>query len=431
MAEKTHQHHFIANHHSQTKGLAMETWQQIFWAASHVDYLDEFTTRADAHNRLTWEVNKGAPVTAKMSLKTLSEILDIRRNLVLVCRAWYSMGIKTLYSHLRINWFQSDGITCLRLSKDCQGLLAYTKRLTVYSGPLSNGNHPNESQRIRDLAWLCSKLPQLRILEARKDFFRLLLLPTLPATLEVAIFRSKHVQYDAPGVPLRIFPTAWTNVRVLEIRIDTLKSCRLEGSGPLIFPQLEDLRVQEFDGPLRAGEMTNEEGVRYLAGNWTAPRLRTLRIIDITWQLWFPLLLRHNKTLTTLSLFTYDNPGGWDEGGEGDVNIPSLRAFYNDWHEPLPDNFIIRGVERAGIHGMGFFDTENLEATVREDLRRLRHAFGYWERYPRLRSCFISGWEEGVDLLENELEVVEFVARMKNKGVEVEFMRFADEDPGW
>jgi hypothetical protein len=407
-----------ATHRSQTKGLAVETWQQIFWDASYIEGFEEFTTRAGAHNRLEWDNKSGKPGAARVPEEAFEEALKTRRKITLVCKAWYAMGIEILYSHLRIRCSQWLGSMLPRLSRDCRHLLRYTMRLAVKFDQHEDLIISKPSELIRKLTWLCSDLTRLKIIEVPGQL-SLCPFPNLPTTLEVALFDARSTfPVDRWDNTLHPFPDAWTNVRILDIQIRSLKFCL--STDPVVFPVLEDLHFQETLSYFGMSQLEKEPVIRYIGSKWTAPKLKSLTIRESTWPLWYKFFRRHSETLTTLCLFDAATGYGY-EGESEDLELPNLRNFYYDWDEIPPDGFIANGVERIGIHDL---------RSLRSFMERLPRVFGVWRSYPNITSCCLSGLGAAMKPLEKEPKVIEFVAEMKEKGITVDFIHL-DKYPGY
>lgn len=150
--------------------IAVETWHQIFQEASHIESADEFSTSATAYIGLPWEENTSYG-EAIIRTKDLFKALRTRRNIALVSKTWYSMGIEVLYSHLRLGRFLVEEPNVCQLLTDRRHLLAYTKRLTVtpYWHDASSDSSPLDYYH--RAARVCANLPRLRILDAPANFF--------------------------------------------------------------------------------------------------------------------------------------------------------------------------------------------------------------------------------------------------------------------
>src|SRR4051794_31342218 len=84
--------------------LAVEIWQKIFREASDIETAEEFSMSASAYIGSPWDGDENWRA-ARIEENDLSDALDTRKNIVLVCKAWYRMGIEILYSHLWLGGF--------------------------------------------------------------------------------------------------------------------------------------------------------------------------------------------------------------------------------------------------------------------------------------------------------------------------------------
>lgn len=405
----------------------MEIWQQIFWEASHIDHKNEFTTKPRLHNRILWDPEYD-DCDGRMDAEDLQYTLETRRHIVLVCKTWYTMGIEILYSHLRIPYTMiCDDLTFYGLLTDTCGLLRYTKRLVLEPCSPNVLSSISVGEAARRSAWICTSLPRLLILEAPGTVLPLFPLQSLPSSLEVAILKNNRDYYynyipRNLSVSPRPLPIPWCGVRVLDVHTEDLKLCKLDHPQAVIFDSLEELLIRETTNR----SDPEDKVVRFIVDNWLAPRLRGLMIIDTDGRLWIKFLHRHAATLRTLCLNQWGiAKSSWSEDKDGPeiVELPALKALYIDFWDRVP-RFIVNGVERVAVYDIG--DSEGADE-VESHIFRATETFPIWETYPNIKSCYIAGWEEVIEWLEEQPEVVDFVKRMEERQVKVDFIRLGDQ----
>jgi hypothetical protein len=169
-----HQHVSHDTQYYQTRNLAVEIWQQIFREASRVPDVSEFTTNAGSYLWIRCHPSHSNVETALLNDRELDTALDARRNIVLVCKTWYAMGIGILYSHLRISQSLLDKMTFYNIFSANPALRPFTRRLTINAGTRKPASSVRYWERSHRISWLFFSLPSLQILEAPGEFLSLI-----------------------------------------------------------------------------------------------------------------------------------------------------------------------------------------------------------------------------------------------------------------
>ena len=433
MAKKLRGRNAAPDHRLQTKDLAVEIWHQIFRDASHIHSTDEFSTKARLHNRLVWDLDYDEN-DARVDADSLDEALRTRGKIVLVCKAWYAMGIEILYSHIRIKGILCDDMAFYGLLMDGCRLLHYTKRLTLAPPARKKSPLINTIEHLRRAAWLCSSLPRLQILIVPGDLMASFPLKSLPNTLEVVIFKddSNFQTFQAPqmDLPARPLPAVWMDVRVLDVSSDDLLPCTRIHSQEIVFSSLEDLsfrtRARWF------GEAHDEEVVAHICDSWRAPKLKGFLLCDPNAFHWKEFLVCHAHSLEMLCISTWGQfASRSDDGQEKEtIELPNLKALYIDWWEEVPV-FIANEVQRVGIHDLGAYSPEDQEKEQCHVLERFEDVYIRWHMYPKITSCCITGWEGLIGWLERQQQGLDFVTEMKEREIQVNFIGMKDEAFGY
>lgn len=393
--------------------LPVETWQQIFREASHIETAEEFSMSASAHVGLPWEGSDNWKA-ARIGEDDLFDALETRKNIVLVCKAWYSMGVKILYSHFRLG--SCDEMGYYKFLKKDKKLLYYTRRLTISPGQSDMYHSIVRKEYFRQATWVFTKCRQLQILDAPAEFFSHFSFHTVPEPLKVVMCEEYTVPHRWPSF------LAWTGVHVMRL------SFRGRSKGehdlpkdpqPIVFPVLENLTI--FQG--------SAETVRYLSRSWNCPRLNTLHIKGLFEGPWSRFLGKHAATLHNLTLSTQGMLPSLDtyEDDEDDcisILFPNLRTLCMDYWEDV----VIFGpeVERVVLYDIGYPEGYDMEES-QGDLERVCNTLNiHWQNFPKLASCCISGWRDLLLWMERQPEMVECVERMKDKGVVTEILHLDD-----
>jgi hypothetical protein len=400
----------------QTRNLALEIWQQIFREASLIPDVSEFTTDPGSYVRMRWHASNSNVETALLDEEELDAALEVRRNIVLVCKTWYAMGVGILYSHMRISQSLLDEMECYNIFSINPALKPFTRRLTINPSthePASTNHYWKRSHRI---SWLFLSLPSLQILEAPGEFLSLIPLKDLAKSLEVVIF-SREPFIDPDPFSHRL-PSAWNNVRVMEFYIGDLEFC-MDRTQTVTFFSLEELSIKH------EGETDDYEFVQYMSDNWTLPKLHTLSLEQLSWSALTKFLLRHAGTLKVMSLTT-DGRWRFDPTERWDVELPNMQALYADCYMQLPD-FIAPNLTRVGIHGVGFPENDNLDDVLSEYLSTLLWTFNLWLRYPEATSYCITGLDEVTIWLSEHPDVVKNIEELGERGIKVEWIHLDDD----
>jgi hypothetical protein len=419
--------HSRAPQYYQTRNLAVATWQEIFYQASHIPDLDEFTTDARAYNTLpcTLESDTDTPHAIPWGL---TNALRTRLNIVLVCKAWKIMGLEVLYSHIRVFESFLRKIEFYKLLMDNPQLLLHTRRLTIDPGPQRRIFYSADWEPPHRASWLASSLPRLQILEAPWQLLSLFPLVNLPPGLEVAIFRNSwSLRMEILDTPKPLFPTAWRHVRVLSFLIVHLAHCATTRPSTVLFTLLEDLQVSET--PSRDNEK-NLGVIRYISTYWTAPKLNTLSIGDITWTGWAPFLQRHAGSLKVLALPTYhplEKYETWKSTNDTSklIQFPKLRELYLPYGKDIP-YVVAKQLKRVGVHIVGCSGPDS-NANRPVHLNGLLEVFRFWQRYPKATTYCIHGWHGDTLWLEEQPEVVRYIQKIEQGGIKVEWVHLGQD----
>ena len=407
--------------YSQTRNLPIETWQEIFWLASQIEDTDEFITDAGSYNRNIWDGRN--VLNAEMASWDLGDALQMRRDITLVCKAWYAMGIEILYSHIRISSYLWGHSAALQRLVD-NPRLSHAKRVTIQP-------YPHREYYVTWRASLWASLPRLQILDAPGGLFLPFPDQGRPSTLTVAIFRGqRNMPFELAAAPLPPYPLhgPWCNIRILKIDLHSVNLYTEPlryGFGMTNFASVEELYLNEGH---RRDEVMPTVGVESICGLLRFPKLHTLSICNFDWHDWWGFLEAHSQTLKTLSLTIYGKPYS---PFRKKIEFPALGDFYLNCYE-INHTMIAGNVTRVGWHGVGC-DGDPAKATTEHDksksLSHLLLAFNYWHNFPTATTYIITGWHEVIEWLQEQPEVVEYLAKQEKYGVSVMFIQMKDKDP--
>jgi hypothetical protein len=339
------------------------------------------------------------------------------------------MGLEVLYSHVRVFESFLRKMTFYRLLTANPQLLLFTRRLTIDPGGWRRTffKEPAWEPAYR-ASWLCSSLPNLQILEAPWQLFSLFPFADLPPRLEVVIFHKFwSLRMDLADTPKLLFPTAWRHIRVMSFHIVHLAHCARKPSSAVLFTSLEDLQVSEA---LNRGDPNNLTVIRHISNNWTAPRLHTLSIDDITWLDWMPFLQRHAGNLRVLDLPTHDTLEryeNWQPTKDRSmlIEFPQLRELYLPYGKNIP-YVIAKQLQRVGVHNLGCSGPGQSDGHANRPghLDRLLEIFRFWHRYNSATTYCIHGWHGDTLWLKEQPKVAQYIRTIEQSGKKVEWMHF-------
>jgi hypothetical protein len=414
------QHHSPRSVYPQTRDLPFETWQEIFWLASHAQDRDEFMTNVGSY-RNVWDGR--SVMNPEEDACSLRAALRMRWTITRVCRAWYEMGIGILYSHIGI--LRSSKRPAVQRLVDNLQLLSHTKRLTIVP---SHGYCP-QLDPIDRLAWtahLCRSLPRLRVLDVPGTLLLSLSSQSFSSSLTVAIFRGCQLTNCIASVALASTPVhapAWCNVRVLKLDIDSLYLHNEEWRRHLAemdFASVEQLYFNEGIPRYMCG--THVIILEYISARLRFPKLHTLSIGHFQWREWWGFLEAHSQTLKILSLTTYGDAKAPED--KEVINFPVLECLYLDYYD-IYHTILAGNVTRVGWHYVGCdidVDEPITEGDKAEILRHLLLTLDYWPLFPTATTYCITGLPDVLDLLEEQPEVVKFISTCRKRGADVEFI---------
>jgi hypothetical protein len=126
--------------------LPVELWKDIFAMASTIPGKDEFSTQSSAYISMACD---GTDSEAVPSFSEQTQLIKTRLNIVQVCKYWYSIGIQSLWSHLRLFIHRGMSLkTCVELQKTLQTrpqLGSFVTRLTILAFAYRNLGWVSES----------------------------------------------------------------------------------------------------------------------------------------------------------------------------------------------------------------------------------------------------------------------------------------------
>lgn len=225
---------------------------EIFGLATIIPGKDDFTVDPAAYAAMTCDNASSNILTPTEQ----SQIYDGRLNIIRVCRYWYAIGVRLLWSHLRITLPDSTGILrhVYNILERRPEISRSVIRLTIRYRPDSEHFGALSIER------MIKHLSNLRILCCPTELGTIghFYLPNI-----VVLIPQSKVHQILPMLGGKF----WLNIRILIFR---------RGLGPIVtyapeeieFSQLGILRVHDEHGDV----------LRYIAEYWKMPALHTLSI---------------------------------------------------------------------------------------------------------------------------------------------------------
>jgi hypothetical protein len=260
----------------------IEVWHDIFEFATSVPRKYEFTMDGAAYvmaNEASRE-ETGMPTS-----KEVVEITRFRFSIIKVCKHLYAMGIKALWSHLRID-VRTEPIRVIEgiqeaISHDTT-LTSSVIRLTLEESkmrPVVPGDLDEPLQR------LTSQLTSLKIFVCPSKYA----CGMAKASLDVVVWN----RYIHPKVFRQVLEqtTYIQNTRVLDISFRTDHQAHF-GWNPILFPRLESLYIQIY----------SEQTIEHLTRSWEIPNLRILSIKGVSATYWLNFIEKWSTNIDILEL---------------------------------------------------------------------------------------------------------------------------------
>lgn len=231
-----------------------------------------------------------------------------------------------------------------------------------------------------------------------------------------------------PDAPKPLFPTAWRHVRVMSFLIAHLAHCATTCPSTVLFTLLEDLQVSET--PNR-DDKKNLVVIRHISLYWTAPKLNTLSIGDITWAGWVPFLQRHAGGLGVLGLPTHhplEKYETWQSINDISklIQFPKLRELYLPYGKNIP-YVAASQLKRVGIYNVGYPGPDS-DAIRPMHLNGFLETFRFLQQYPTATTYCIHGWHGDTVWLREQPEIVRYIQKIEQGGMKVEWMHVGHED---
>lgn len=251
----------------------VELWTEIFWFATAIAGKDDLCCDGLAYDILPREETG---ISSVYNYSELSQLLGERHKIVHVCRSWYAIGIKSLWSHLIIRPSVTEN-QLHRLNKILEArcdLAAAVIRLTIQ---FDRDVEFRQSAR----EGILPLLPNLRIISS--PFGSVDKSPM--ATVQIATVFNLRVFISTRSYK---FGDCWKNLQALCITVE------YQSHQPNIvsLPQLRHLRLIRND----------QSGGQRIVTHWKLPNLQTLSIQSLWSNFWGDLLRSCRGTLEQLEI---------------------------------------------------------------------------------------------------------------------------------
>jgi hypothetical protein len=227
----------------------IEIWCHIFALGTEIPGKNEFSMDGDTYHPIEFDDPSilGVPDRSEQI-----QILKFRLNVVLVCKNWYSMGIRALWSHL---WFTQSR----RLGPSIAQSLGLKPELALYVIRLTLVQDRGTSRTDQYLAWITTRIINARIIDCPID-----------AITEDSVVRPDILLLPPSMLFIRdlgVLSSIFAEIRTLRISL-YLETTLGNFKGPIEFPRLENLYLFSAVG-LRGESLT---------GLWKMPSLRSLNL---------------------------------------------------------------------------------------------------------------------------------------------------------
>jgi hypothetical protein len=310
--------------------LPTEIWTNILCLATRMQDDDEF-----ADNVQSIISTKPFNLLVGVKCDTTGEneekqIIKDRLCFVKVCKSWYRIAIRFLWSHLKINISPQvcNLIFIIEQLERSPLLRSFVLRVDIdvaWDEMMSNELDEEESCAIiKEIGSLLSTrfyplLMQLQCLFSPLVFAKgdipvhpsvVFLLPggLLPSTQVETRFGADFSWEGGPHF--------WRHTQILDVNLDGAQLVTGKGYGrsnaPIIFPRLIGLKLASCE---------DESIIEYITSTWQAPCLQMMTLHLEYTDAWFSLIEWTKSNLVTLHLFTYILPH------HSPIEIPSLKTI--------------------------------------------------------------------------------------------------------
>lgn len=305
--------------------IPIEIWWHIFTFGTEIPGKNEFSMDGDAYHPMEFDDPSilGVPDQSEQI-----QILKFRLNVVLVCKQWYSTGIRALWSHL---WFTRSR----RLGPSILQSLGLKPELALYVVRLTIVQDLRTSQTDHDLASITTRIPNARIVKCPID----LITKDSVVRPDILLFQRASSLFISD---LGTLPSIIAGIRTL--RISLYFKTTLSNSQQLVeFPRLENLYLYSASAGERGQNLTRR---------WKMP---SLRILDLrysdTSSLYDEFLENHSGSLRKLTLH---HPIPYPEQAGRVITMPQLSTL-NVTANVISRLYVINAprLQKLGIFGIG------------------------------------------------------------------------------
>lgn len=314
---------------SINESLPTEILISVFSHITAVPFYDEFSEDVEAYIRL--DCDPKTPTRA-IAHDQEAEIIQARLRIVLTCKRWHDIGLRTLWSHLRIgSSFSLASILHIidYIGKNPQHAV-FVRRLTVLPMWFPSIDSQDEEDRSNLIQNLVTCLPSLKII-----FCPWSCIPDeYPSAVTVANLEARG--YMTAHVPLHETTVFFHNLRILTI--DFGPDSIFDPFRHTTFPVLENLRV-------RCDKATAPS---YIAHFWSLPKLKSFSLQSHFIGHWSTLLRKWGDKLEKLELITRLSPS------IRPLTFPELSCLYIGHPPYLPWRRLITApkLTRLGLFGI-------------------------------------------------------------------------------
>jgi hypothetical protein len=339
---RTHPHHFrtmvsfysakrtiVAARSQKSRILCkipVEIWHEILDLATTIEDGDEFG-QSDISSSTFLRPNHH--ITCYISLEEQRMAFQNRRNVILVCQAWYAIALQFLWAHVRVDgceWVSKPSRWSSSLQSD---VWLKVRRLDI-----------TYSDRADCRKWGKNCIRSFQAFLANQIFPRVSQLHILCAPHDLATGRHSlrprvvilHPMYDLSpdwdssseeGYTIWAGATHfWTTAHVLDLDFDMAhlsEQARTSSQEGILFPELVKLCIRSI---------TSDSIISYITSTWKTPLLRmlVLQVVEANMETWLPLLAWAGETIECVHLATFDIDEGAILNGSL-IHLPHLTSL--------------------------------------------------------------------------------------------------------